>query len=230
MNVFDLLKHKGEIASKYHQAIIQKMPNSIRGYWDGFLDKTVSMNSNSLQPLNNSLNTPPLHANDDQLNDEDLFILPAAKEIYESLSAQIGQDIHTGDWLCVSQTMIDKFAEVTGDKQWIHVDVNKAAELSPFKTTIAHGFLTLSLLPLLTDSINEQNHLFPTAKLVVNLGLNQVRFPYPIKSNANIRARTRLTKVTPIRKGLEIEREIKIDIEGIRRAGAIVSSVVQVHF
>ncbi|TOO24969.1 protein dehydratase, partial [Vibrio parahaemolyticus] len=72
--------------------------------------------------------------------------------------------------------------------------------------------------------------LFPTAKLVVNLGLNQVRFPYPVKAGNNVRAVSTLTKVTPIKKGLEIEREIKVEIEGVRRPGAVVVSVIQLHF
>lgn len=99
-----------------------------------------------------------------------------------------------------------------------------------FKTTIAHGFLTLALLPKLTDSVDADKPLFPTAKLVVNLGLNQVRFPYPVKAGNNVRAVSTLTKVTPIKKGLEIEREIKVEIEGVRRPGAVVVSVIQLHF
>ncbi|WP_394251622.1 MaoC family dehydratase [Vibrio profundi] len=114
--------------------------------------------------------------------------------------------------------------------QWIHTNPEKAESDSPFKTTIAHGFLTLSLLPKLTDSVDPDSSQFPTAKMVVNIGLNQVRFPYPVKSGNNVRAKSTLLKVTPIRKGLEIEREIRVEIEGVRRPGAVVVSVIQLHF
>ncbi|MCG6418596.1 MaoC family dehydratase, partial [Vibrio fluvialis] len=140
------------------------------------------------------------------------------------------QVIHVGDWIHVDQERINQFGLVTEDMQWIHTDPERAAVESPFKTTIAHGFLTLALLPKLTDSVNPDNNLFPTAKMVVNIGLNQVRFPYPVKSGNNLRASSTLTKVTPIKKGLEIEREIKVEIEGVRRPAAVVVSVIQLHF
>ncbi len=114
--------------------------------------------------------------------------------------------------------------------QWIHTDPERAEQESPFKTTIAHGFLTLSLLPKLTDSVDPDSAMFPTAKMVVNIGLNQVRFPYPVKANNQVRAVSTLTKVTPIRKGLEIEREIKVEIDGVRRPGCVAVSVIQLHF
>ncbi len=82
----------------------------------------------------------------------------------------------------------------------------------------------------LTDSVDPDKSQFPTAKMVVNIGLNQVRFPYPVKSGSNVRAKSTLTKVTPIKKGLEIEREIRVEIEGIRRPGAVIVSVIQLHF
>ena len=82
----------------------------------------------------------------------------------------------------------------------------------------------------MTDSVDTDHSLFPTAKMVVNIGLNQVRFPYPVKANSRVRAVSKLSKVTPIKKGLEIEREIKVEIEGVRRPGAIVVSVIQLHF
>ncbi|TON48240.1 protein dehydratase, partial [Vibrio parahaemolyticus] len=116
----------------------------------------------------------------------------------------MGEVIHTGDWVHVSQERINQFGAVTEDMQWIHTDPERASVESPFKTTIAHGFLTLALLPKLTDSVDADKPLFPTAKLVVNLGLNQVRFPYPVKAGNNVRAVSTLTKVTPIKKGLEI--------------------------
>eukprot|EP01001_Neometanema_parovale_P008664 NODE_4929_length_1000_cov_33.622577_g4722_i0.p1 GENE.NODE_4929_length_1000_cov_33.622577_g4722_i0~~NODE_4929_length_1000_cov_33.622577_g4722_i0.p1 ORF type:complete len:158 (-),score=7.66 NODE_4929_length_1000_cov_33.622577_g4722_i0:405-878(-) len=155
---------------------------------------------------------------------------PEAQKLYDELSEKIGEVIHIGDWVHVSQERINQFGAVTEDMQWIHTDPERASVESPFKTTIAHGFLTLALLPKLTDSVDPDKPMFPTAKMVVNLGLNQVRFPYPVKAGNNVRAVSTLTKVTPIKKGLEIEREIKVEIEGIRRPGAVVVSVIQLHF
>jgi acyl dehydratase len=126
--------------------------------------------------------------------------------------------------------MITEFAAVTGDTQWIHTDPERAAAESPFKTTIAHGFLTLALLPRLTGSINEATPEFPNARMVVNFGLDQVRFPYPIKVDSNIRARTKLLRVTPIKGGLELLKEIKVEIEGIRRPGCVIESVTRIYF
>ena len=114
--------------------------------------------------------------------------------------------------------------------QWIHTDPERAATESPFKTTIAHGFLTLALLPKLTDSVDPSIATYPTAKMVVNVGLNQVRFLYPVKVGNRVRAKSTLIKVTPVRKGLEVEREIKVEIEGIRRPACVVISVTQLHF
>ena len=82
----------------------------------------------------------------------------------------------------------------------------------------------------LTDSVDEENPPFPTAKMTVNVGLNEVRFPYPVKAGNKIRARSKLLKVTPIKRGLEIEREIKVEIDGVRRPGCVVVSVIRLYF
>ncbi len=158
------------------------------------------------------------------------MLKPEAQAVYDELMPNIGEVIHTGDWILVDQDRINQFGAVTEDMQWIHTNPERAEAESPFKTTIAHGFLTLALLPKLTDSVDADNSLFPTAKLVVNIGLNSVRFPYPVKSGSRVRAVSTLSKVTPIKKGLEIEREIKVEIEGVRRPGCVVVSVIQLHF
>ncbi|MGL5974960.1 MAG: MaoC family dehydratase, partial [Aeromonas sobria] len=151
-------------------------------------------------------------------------------ELYGVLQARVGEETHVGEWLYISQQMIDQFAAATGDNQWIHTNPERAAAESPFKTTIAHGFLTLSLLPQLTGSVDEATPEFPTARMVVNFGLDQVRFPYPIKVDSNIRARTKLARVTPIKGGLELLKEIKVEIEGIRRPGCVIESVTRIYF
>ena len=93
-----------------------------------------------------------------------------------TLNDRIGEEIAVSDWLEVTQARIDQFADATGDRQWIHVDPARAAAESPFKTTIAHGFLTLSLLsPLLRDSMQ-----FSGLRMAINYGLNRVRFVSPV--------------------------------------------------
>ncbi|ASJ40880.1 MaoC family dehydratase [Vibrio vulnificus] len=225
MKVTNLFKDKVDAFSAHHSEFINWMSPTLREYWGDFLGKAqgsflFSKVRDHQQPAVNEEVPLP----------EPILLKPEAQLVYNELSEKIGQVIHVGDWIHVDQERINQFGLVTEDMQWIHTDPERAAVESPFKTTIAHGFLTLALLPKLTDSVNPDNNLFPTAKMVVNIGLNQVRFPYPVKSGNNLRASSTLTKVTPIKKGLEIEREIKVEIEGVRRPAAVVVSVIQLHF
>ncbi|EME0910096.1 MaoC family dehydratase [Vibrio vulnificus] len=225
MKVTNLFKDKVDAFSAHHSEFINWMSPTLREYWGDFLGKAqgsflFSKVRDHQQPaVNEEVSLP-----------EPIVLKPEAQLVYNELSEKIGQVIHVGDWIHVDQERINQFGLVTEDMQWIHTDPERAAVESPFKTTIAHGFLTLALLPKLTDSVNPDNNLFPTAKMVVNIGLNQVRFPYPVKSGNNLRASSTLTKVTSIKKGLEIEREIKVEIEGVRRPAAVVVSVIQLHF
>ncbi|PMJ98784.1 MaoC family dehydratase [Vibrio sp. 10N.261.55.A7] len=225
MKVANLFKHRGESMSKHHAEFLQWMSPTVRMYWEELLTKT---NNSQLFAWMKDFQQPAI--NEDAPIAEPIVLKPEAQVVYDELQLKLGEVIHTGDWLLIDQKRIDQFGHITEDMQWIHTDPARAEEESPFKTTIAHGFLTLALLPRLTDSVDEENSLFPTAKLVVNLGMNQVRFPYPVKSGNNVRAVSRLTKVTPIKKGLEIEREVKVEIEGIRRPGCVVTSVIQLQF
>ncbi|UUM32973.1 MaoC family dehydratase [Vibrio japonicus] len=232
MKVADLFKHRGESDSKQHSEFMQWVSPTMREYWGEFLTKANNRHlftrlRDLQQPaVNDELQTPVVPESIQPI----IEIKPEAQKLYDELELKLGEVIHTGDWLDVSQERINQFGQVTEDMQWIHTDPERAAAESPFKTTIAHGFLTLALLPKLTDSVDPEQNLFPTAKMVVNIGLNQVRFPYPIKAGNRVRAVSTLSKVTPIRKGLEIEREIKVEIEGVRRPGAVVTSVIQLHF
>lgn len=223
MKVADLLKHRAENLVK-HTEFKQWMSPTVREYWGEFLNKA---NNRQLFAWMKEFSQP---ANEEVAAPEPIVLAPAAQAVYDELLPKIGEVIHTGDWMMVDQERINQFGKVTEDMQWIHTNPEKAAEQSPFKTTIVHGFLTLALLPKLTDSVDPDNSLFPTAKMVVNIGLNSVRFPYPIKSGSRVRAVSTLSKVTPIKKGLEIEREIKVEIEGVRRPGCVVVSVIQLHF
>lgn len=234
MKVADLFKHRGDTNSKQHSEFMQWMTPTVREYWGEIVNKAhnrhlfTRLRDFNAPAVNDEIQLPVDQPKATQPKPFELK--PEAKKVYLELQQQIGQVIHTGDWLGISQERINQFGQVTEDIQWIHTDPERAETESPFKTTIAHGFLTLALLPKLTDSVDPDNNLFPTAKMVVNVGLNQVRFPYPVKPGDKIRAVSTLAKVTPIRKGLEIEREIKVEIEGIRRPGALITSVIQLHF
>lgn len=226
MRVADLFKNHAENLVK-HAELKQWVSPVMREYWGEFLDK--AHRTVNYHPLIGKIRQPNYPANE-ELVEPAIVLSPAAQALYNELQGKIGEVIHTGDWLLVDQQRINQFADVTEDQQWIHTDPERAQQESPFKSTIAHGFLTLALLPKLTDSVSEEQALFPTAKLMVNIGLNSVRFPYPVRSGNRVRAVSRLAKVTPIKKGLEIEREIKVEIEGIRRPACVVMSVIQLHF
>ncbi|MGH8768237.1 MAG: MaoC family dehydratase, partial [Burkholderiales bacterium] len=103
----------------------------------------------------------------------------------EELAAKVGQEVVVSDWLEVTQERIDQFADATGDHQWIHVDVERARRESPFGTTIAHGFLTLSLLSHFLNNSLE----FGNSKMGVNYGCNRLRFTAPVKAGSRLRAR-----------------------------------------
>ncbi|MGY3857206.1 MULTISPECIES: MaoC family dehydratase [Aeromonas] len=238
MKVVDFLKHKREILAQHPFELKDWLSPAIRDYWREFQQKAhlhpllgrvldfqadqqlQQQAANQAQAVNSQ---PVLKENAIELSGE-------AAALYVELQSKIGEETHVGEWLQVSQSLIDQFAAVTGDHQWIHTDPERAAAESPFKTTIAHGFLTLALLPQLTGSVDEATPEFPTARMVVNFGLEQVRFPYPIKVDSNIRARTKLARVTPIKGGLELLKEIKIEIEGIRRPGCVIESLTRIYF
>ena len=118
---------------------------------------------------------------------------------------------------------------MTGDDQWIHTNKERAKKESPFKTTIAHGFLTLSLIPKLTEKFNF-NDIHPNVKMVVNYGLNKVRFPYPIKSGSKIRGRVKIIGVTPFKNCVEVVNQISVEVEGRKRLGCIADSVIRVYY
>lgn len=137
-----------------------------------------------------------------------------------SLKDRVGQELAVGDWLTVDQTMIDKFADATGDHQWIHVDKERAAK-GPFGTTVAHGFLTLSLLPKLAESAFKVDDV----RMGVNYGLNRVRFPAPVPSGSRIRARLKLLSFEPISGGAQLVTEVTMEREGGDKPVCVAESV-----
>jgi len=126
-----------------------------------------------------------------------------------SLQQRVGEELAVGDWVTVDQATIDKFAEATGDRQWIHVDAERAKK-GPFGTTIAHGFLTLSLLPRLAESAIT----IDDVRMGVNYGLNRVRFPAPVPSGSRIRARMKLLAYDAIDGGAQLVMEVTMERDG----------------
>jgi acyl dehydratase len=125
------------------------------------------------------------------------------------LDALVGKEVAVSPWMEISQDRIDQFAKATEDFQWIHVDKERAAQ-SPFGGTIAHGFLTLSLLPRLTESSFE----LTDRKMGVNYGLNKVRFTAPVPAGSKVRGRFTLTKLEPIDGGVQTTWSAVIERDG----------------
>jgi acyl dehydratase len=128
----------------------------------------------------------------------------------EELAAKVGQEVVVSDWLEVTQERIDQFADATGDHQWIHVDVERARRESPFGTTIAHGFLTLSLLSHFLNNSLE----FGNSKMGVNYGCNRLRFTAPVKSGSRLRARLKLKDFQRIEGGVQMIWDVAMECEG----------------
>jgi acyl dehydratase len=149
--------------------------------------------------------------------------------LHQRLQAELGEETYIGEWFLVDQACIDQFAVATGDHQWIHIDPERSALESPFKTTIAHGFLTLSLIPKLTDTVNPEKQDYPEARLVVNYGMNKVVFPAPVKVNARIRARSRIIDIKFLRRGLELAREVTIEIENSKRPACVAEMILRLY-
>ena len=150
--------------------------------------------------------------------------------VLADLKGRLGSETHVSDWLVVDQPMIDAFANATGDRQWIHVNPDRAASESPYRTTIAHGYLTLSLYPLLRGLVDEAKPLFPGAKRVINYGINKLRFPNAVPAGSRIRARCRLIGAEAIKGSLELIEEYSVEIEGQERPACVAECVMRVYF
>ena len=131
-----------------------------------------------------------------------------------------GEELGVSDWVEVSQERIDQFAEATGDHQWIHVDVEKAAE-GPFGTTIAHGFLTLSLVPMLSWSVWTVEGI----TMGINYGSDKVRFLTPVPSGARVRGRFTFTKLEETGAGIRVYTTGTVELEGADKPALVVESI-----
>ncbi|HEV8298682.1 MAG TPA: MaoC family dehydratase [Acidimicrobiales bacterium] len=134
---------------------------------------------------------------------------------YELLQAKVGEAEGTGEWFEVTQDLINLFADATHDHQWIHVNPKQAEEMSPWKATIAHGFLTLSLLTHLTGSIGRDPAPYEGIVMGINYGFDKVRFVTPVKVGSRVRASSTLADVT-LRdpNTVQAKRAITVEIDG----------------
>jgi acyl dehydratase len=136
------------------------------------------------------------------------------------LAALVGQPLGSSDWVTIDQERINRFADATGDHQWIHIDIERA-KAGPFGAPIAHGFLTLSLLPMLFES----GFKIDDVKMGVNYGLNRVRFINPVKVGSRLRAHFRLQSYEPLEGGAQLTVEATIEIEGQAKPACVAESV-----
>ena len=140
--------------------------------------------------------------------------------------AMQGQEIGISDWMLIEQDRVDAFARVTGDQQWIHVDVERATRESPFGGPIVHGYLTLSLLARFAQECIEVEGI----KLAVNYGLNRVRFASPVKVGSRIRARFVLAGVEDISGGAQLVWQALIEIEGGEKPACVAEMLTRWYF
>ena len=140
----------------------------------------------------------------------------------QDLLQHVGQELGPSEWLMVTQEMIDKFADATGDHQWIHVDVERAKKEMPGGKTIAHGYLTLSLLPRLAPTLMKVEK----RRRGLNYGSNRVRFTAPVPAGARVRLRQKLVKVEPVEdNGFRITSEMTMEVEGNSRPAMVAETL-----
>ena len=147
-----------------------------------------------------------------------------------SLESRVGQEIHTSDWLTIDQAMIDGFASATRDRQWIHVDPERAARESPYGKTIAHGYLTLSLYPALRGLVDAGTPLAPGVTRVINYGINKLRFPNAVVAGSRIRAHCKLVSAEEAKGSIELVEEYSVEIEGQQRPACVAECVMRLYF
>jgi acyl dehydratase len=141
----------------------------------------------------------------------------------KELQALVGQEVAVSDWLTITQEQVNQFAQATGDHQWIHVDVDKA-KAGPFGGTIAHGFLTLSLLPRFFESSLHVNE----SRMGVNYGLNKVRFIAPVPVGSRLRGRMKLLQCEPIdNNGMQMTWEVTVERDGSSKPVCVAESIAR---
>lgn len=150
----------------------------------------------------------------------------AVREVQiEDLPSLVGEELGVSDWHVVTQEDVNAFADVTRDHQWIHLDVERAKTESPYGTTVAHGFFTLSLLPHLGSQIWRVTGV----KMGVNYGLNRVRFPAPVPIGKRVRARSILKSVRETKDSIQLETTVTVEIEGDDKPVCVAEAVGRIY-
>ncbi len=228
MNVIEFIREKKKNFQHQNEQFIANIEPRFKNLSDLFNNKIT-------MPFRNTLNNPwfsqfsPVDAEESK-TEKVLIQVPKAEKTYKRLLEKIDTVTFTGEWFSVEQECIDQFAVVTGDNQWIHTDPDRAAKESPFKATIAHGFLTLALIPKLTNSVDIDNNPYPEAKMAINFGLNQVRFPYPVKAGTRVRASIKLVNLVPMKRSIEVVNEVSIEVENSKRLACVAETVLRLYF
>ncbi|MCA9428330.1 MAG: MaoC family dehydratase [Candidatus Omnitrophica bacterium] len=141
----------------------------------------------------------------------------------QELETLVGQEVATSDWIEITQERVNQFAEATGDFQWIHLDPDRCAKESPFKVPIAHGYLTMSLIPMLGDLAHQFEQEF---KLVVNYGLDKLRFPAPVPVGSRIRVKESVKSMTNLKGNFKVVWDLAIEIEGGEKPACVAETIV----
>lgn len=151
--------------------------------------------------------------------------MPPREIAFDEVKSLVGQELGSSDWHEVTQEAVNAFADVTHDHQWIHIDVERAQKESPYGTTIAHGYFTLSHVPYLMSQIWKVSGV----KMGVNYGLNKLRFPAPVPVGKKIRAHATLANVEDVRGGLQITVDITIEVEDGKKPACAIEALFRYY-
>lgn len=146
---------------------------------------------------------------------------------FEELRKAVGTELGVSEWMTIDQDRINRFTEATDDPQWIHIDPERAAA-GPFGTTIAQGYLTMSLLVPLGSQVPLP--VSSTPRLVVNYGLDRLRFPSPVRVDSRIRARIEMLEVAEAGDGIQVKRKVTIEIDGEDKPAAVAETLTRVFY
>lgn len=204
MKWVDLLKEKSQHIQIVNSEFIKRFEPQVREFRES-INHSVSTSFAS-EWLSRWLTV----ANEDLVLPE--VLSPSVQALLEQVQKKVGQEIHCSHWLGITQQLINQFAVVTGDSQWLHVDLEKAKRDSPFKSTIAHGLLLLSLMPKLRAIDCDQT--YDSGRFIMNRGIDDAKFHAPVKPGQSIRLRAYLRRVTPAKRHIEIVEDIIIELDG----------------
>jgi acyl dehydratase len=140
---------------------------------------------------------------------------------YAEIAKHVGEELGVSEWVKIDQDRVNKFADATGDHQWIHIDVERAKKELPTKGTIAHGYLTLSLIPMLASQISR----IDGVSRGINYGSNKVRFTNMVPTGSRVRARQKLLAAEPKSGGMQMTNEMTIEIEGQDRPACVAETI-----